>query len=121
MCITASDREKNGKTHTSHRVMEKRCLAEGRCVQQRVIYLGELGSEQKESWQRALRVFDPQRGQTQTMTLFAKPEVVPPDQLSGVAIYLNQIKLLRPGVTVTAGWVVNYGASCSWISSGTHA
>ena len=96
MFISASDRKKNGKSHTYHRVMEKRCVAEGRWIQRQVAYLGELTSSQKESWQRALRVFDPQRGQMQTMTLFAEPEVVPPDQLNSVAICLNQIKLRRP-------------------------
>jgi len=96
MFISASDRKKNGKSHTYHRVMEKRCVAEGRWIQRQVAYLGELTSSQKESWQRALRVFDPQRGQMQTMTLFAEPEVVPPDQLNSVAICLNQIKLGRP-------------------------
>ena len=29
MFISASNREKNGKTHTYHRVMEKRCVATG--------------------------------------------------------------------------------------------
>ena len=29
MFISASNREKNGKTHTYHRVMEKRCIAAG--------------------------------------------------------------------------------------------
>ena len=96
MFICASDRKKNGKSHIYHRVMEKRCVAGGRWVQRQVAYLGELTSVQEDSWRRALQVFDPQRGQTQTMTLFAKPAVVPPDQLNSVAICLHQIKLRRP-------------------------
>ena len=96
MFISATDRKKNGKTHTYHRVMEKRCIAAGRWVQRQVIYLGELTGAQEQSWRRALQVFDPIGSQTQNMTLFAKPEVVPPDQLNSVAICLNQIKLHRP-------------------------
>jgi hypothetical protein len=66
MFMSASDRKKNGKSHIYHRVMEKRCVAEGRWIQRQVIYLGELTSAQQESWRRALQVFDPQRGQMQT-------------------------------------------------------
>ena len=62
MFMSASDRKKNGKSHIYHRVMEKRCVAEGRWIQRQVIYLGELTSAQQESWRRALQVFDPQRG-----------------------------------------------------------
>ena len=96
MFISATDREKNGKTHTYHRVMEKQRSVLGQWVQRQVIYLGELTSAQEESWRRALQVFDPIGNQTQSMTLFATPEVVPPEQLDSVAIRLNQIKLHRP-------------------------
>ena len=96
MFICASNRQKNGKSHTYYRVMEKRQVAAGCWVQRQVAYLGELNSQQEDSWRRALQVFDPQHGQTQTMTLFAKPEVVPPNQLNGVAICLEHMKLRRP-------------------------
>jgi hypothetical protein len=96
MFISASRRRKNGKMHTYHRVLEKRRVAAGRWVQRRVVYLGEFNSQQEDSWWRALQVFDPQYGQTQTMILFAKPEVVPSDQLNNVAIRLNEMKLCRP-------------------------
>ncbi len=95
MFISASNRQKNGKKHTYHRVMEKQRSALGQWVQRQVIYLGELTSDQEESWRRALQVFDPVGNQTQSMTLFATPEVVPPEQLDSVAIRLNQIKLHR--------------------------
>ncbi len=96
MFISASNRQKNGKKHTYHRVMEKQRSALGQWVQRQVIYLGELTSDQEESWRRALQVFDPVGNQTQSMTLFATPEVVPPEQLNSVAIRLDQIKLHRP-------------------------
>lgn len=96
MFIVASKRWKNGKWHTYQRVMEKRCIGGGRWVQRQVAYLGELNSQQEDSWRRALQVFDPQRGQTQAMTLFAKPEVVPPNQLNSLAIRLDQMTLRRP-------------------------
>ena len=80
MFMSASDRKKNGKSHIYHRVMEKRCVAEGRWIQRQVIYPGELTSAQEESRRRALEFFDPQRGEMQTMTLFAKPEVAPPEK-----------------------------------------
>ena len=80
MFMSASDRKKNGKSHIYHRVMEKRCVAEGRWIQRQVIYLGELTSAQQESWRRALKFFDPIGNQTQSMGLFAKLEVVPPEQ-----------------------------------------
>ncbi len=96
MFISATDRKKNGKKHTYHRVMEKQRSALGQWVQQQVIYLGELTSDQEESWRRALQVFDPVGNQTQRMTLFATPDVVPPEQLNSVAIRLDQIKLHRP-------------------------
>ena len=96
MFISAGKRQKNGKKHTYHRVMEKQRSALGQWVQRQVIYLGELTSDQEESWRRALQVFDPIGNQTQSITLFATPEVVPPEQLNSVAIRLNQIKLHRP-------------------------
>ena len=96
MFICASQRRKNGKMHTYQRVMEKRHSADGRWVQRQVAYLGELNSQQEDSWRRALQVFDPQRGQMQTLTLFAKPEVVPPNQLNSLAIRLDQMTLRRP-------------------------
>ena len=59
MFISAGNRQKNGKKHTYHRVMEKQRSALGQWVQRQVIYLGELTSDQEESWRRALQVFDP--------------------------------------------------------------
>ncbi len=58
MFISAGKRQKNGKKHTYHRVMEKQRSALGQWVQRQVIYLGELTSDQEASWRRALQVFD---------------------------------------------------------------
>ncbi len=96
MYIAASRRRKNGKCHTYHRVMEKRCIGDGRWVTRQVAYLGEISNQQEDSWRRALKVFDPQRGQSEVMTLFARPEVVPANELRSLAIELDKMALRRP-------------------------
>ena len=96
MFIRANKRRKNGKLHTYYNVVENRRLADGGSVQRQVLYLGEISAQQEDSWRRALRVFDPALGKTQTMTLFAAPEVIPPEQVNTLAVRLDRMAIHHP-------------------------
>ena len=96
MFIRANKRRKNGKPHTYYNVVENRRLADGRSVQRQVLYLGEINAQQEDSWRRALQVFDPVDNQTQTMSLFTAPEMIPSEQVNSLAVCLNQMTLRHP-------------------------
>ena len=96
MFIRANKRRKNGKPHTYYNVVENRRLADGRSVQRQVLYLGEINAQQEDSWRRALQVFDPVGNQTQTMSLFTAPEMIPSEQVNSLAVCLNQMTLRHP-------------------------
>ncbi len=56
MFIRANKHRKNGKLHTYYNVVENRRLADGGSVQRQALYLGEISSQQEESWQRIARL-----------------------------------------------------------------
>jgi hypothetical protein len=58
MFLRSSIRKKNGKTHRYWSIVENKRLAGGRVVQRHVLYLGEIDSVQRESWQETIEVFE---------------------------------------------------------------
>ena len=49
-------RKKTGKTHVYWNIVENKRLNHGRVVQRQVLYLGEIGSSQRDAWRRAIEV-----------------------------------------------------------------
>lgn len=95
MFLRCHKRFKDGKEHRYYSVEESRRLQSGRVVQRRVLYLGEINDGQQVAWRRTLEVFDEQRQQHTTLSLFAEDRPVPADALDSVQVKLNQMQLRR--------------------------
>lgn len=57
MFLRASNRKKNGKTHTYWSIVENRRLPGDRVVQRHVLYLSEINSSQEHAWRKSIDVF----------------------------------------------------------------
>lgn len=95
MFLRCHKRLKDGKEHRYYSVDESRRLQSGRVVQRRVLYLGEINDSQQAAWRRTLEVFDEQRQQHTTLSLFPEDRPVPSDALDSVQVRLNQMQLRR--------------------------
>ena len=97
MFLRASQRKKNGKTHTYWSIVENKRLPDQRIVQRHVLYLGEINSSQHYAWRKSISVFseeDPQQGQT--LALFPEDRIPQARDQTVLAIRINEIRLHRP-------------------------
>ena len=95
MFLRCHKRFKDGKQHRYYSVEESRRLQSGRVVQRRILYLGEINDSQQAAWGRTLEVFDEQRQQHTTLSLFPEDRPVPADALDSVQVKLSQMQLRR--------------------------
>lgn len=70
MFLRASNRKKNGKTHTYWSIVENRRLPGDRVVQRHVLYLGEINSSQEYAWRKSIEVFSEDKSEPQTLSPF---------------------------------------------------
>lgn len=103
MFLRVNRRKKNGKEHRYYNVVENRRLADGQSVQRQVMYLGEINDSQQLAWRKTLEVFDEDRRQYQTLSLFADDRPLPGDAINAqgkasvaVSVKLSEMRLLRP-------------------------
>ena len=80
---------KDGKEHRYYSIEESRRLQSGRVVQSRVLYLGEINDSQQAVWRKTLEVFDEQRQDYTTLSLFPEDRPVPAEAV-------DQLQHLRP-------------------------
>src|SRR4030088_2436630 len=97
MFLRQTRRKKDGKTHSYWSVVENQRLDNGRVVQRRVLYLGEINSSQAAVWRKAIEVLDEDAGRPRTLALF------PEDRCAAVAsdasivrLRLLDMRLCRP-------------------------
>lgn len=94
MFLRRHKRVKDGKAHHYYSVMESRRLQSGRVSQRRVLYLGEINDSQQTAWRKTLDVFDEEKQQYTTLSLFPEARATAVD-LDAVQVKLNQMQLRR--------------------------
>lgn len=95
MFLRCHRRFKDGKEHRYYSVEESRRLQSGKVAQRRVLYLGEINGSQQAAWRRTLDVFDEQRQQYTTLSLFPEDRPTPADALDSVQVKLSEMQLRR--------------------------
>jgi len=93
MYLRSATRKKDGKLHRYFSVVESRRLSTGKMAQRTVLYLGEINDKQEASWRKSLSVFDQDRQQYTTMSLFPNDRVVPEDAVNGIQVRLGELEL----------------------------
>jgi len=86
---------KDGKEHRYFSIEESRRLQSGRVVQRRVLYLGEINDNQQAAWRKTLEVFDEQRQDYTTLSLFPEDRPMPAEAVDSVQVKLSEMKLRR--------------------------
>ena len=82
MFLRCHSRKKNGKAHRYWSVVESRRLdGGGNAAQRQVLYLGEINDSQQAAWRKTLEVFDEDRGESRSLSLFPDDRPVPADAL----------------------------------------
>jgi transposase len=98
MYLRSTRRKKDGKLHRYFSVVESRRLSTGHVAQRTVLYLGEINDKQEASWRKSLSVFDDDRQQYTTMSLFPEDRVIPDDAVDGIRVRLGELELRNPRV-----------------------
>lgn len=94
MFLRCHKRRKDGKEHHYYSVVENRRLQSGRIAQRQVLYLGEINDSQQAAWRKTLEVFDEQRQQYRSLSLFAD-ERPAPAEVDSIQVKLGQMQLRR--------------------------
>jgi transposase len=98
MYLRRTTRKKDGKLHRYFSVVESRRLSTGKVAQRTVLYLGEINDKQEASWRKSLSVFDQDRQQYTTMSLFPDDRVIPEGAVNGIRVRLDELELRNPRV-----------------------
>jgi transposase len=98
MFLRSTRRNKDGKSHRYFKVVENRRLRTGKSAQRTVLYLGEINDQQEAAWRKTLSVFDQDRKQYTSMSLFPDDRVIPSDVDNGIQVRLSELELRRPRV-----------------------
>ena len=98
MFLRSTTRKKDGKLHRYFSVVENRRLSTGQTAQRTVLYLGEINDKQEASWRKSLSVFDQDRHQYTTMSLFPDDRIMPGDVHNGIQVRLSELELRHPRV-----------------------
>lgn len=96
MYLKTHKRKKNGKYHEYYSIAEKRKISRGRYVEKIVLYLGEISSSQKKSWQKSIEMLN---GENKPIhrTLFAfDQDNQTYHDVDTIAIKLSKMKLSKP-------------------------
>jgi hypothetical protein len=119
MFLRSTTRKKDGKVHRYFSIVENRRLTNGQTAQRTVLYLGEINDKQEASWRTSLSVFDQDRQQYASMSLFPEDRVIPSDVGNGIQVRLDELELRDPRACLgTAGWDVSCGENWDWMNSG---
>src|SRR5437762_13560173 len=98
MFLRSTKRKKDGKVHRYFSVVENRRLGTGGTAQRTVLYLGEINVKQEEAWRKSLTVFDQDRAEYTTMSLFLHDHAVPAGVSNGSQVRVAEVELRRLGV-----------------------
>jgi hypothetical protein len=97
MYLRCHVRRKDGKEHRYWSIEEKHRCADGRAVDRRVLYLGELNDSQQASWLRCIEAIEEGSQRQLRLALFPADRAIPAHAVDiGVQVCLNQFRLARP-------------------------
>jgi transposase len=96
MFLRCHKRTKNGKPHEYYSIVENRRLAKGRVAQKTVLYLGEITSDQKQSWRKTLEIFDADQNKPIYKSLFATADGSVCEDIDVIPVRLSQLTLSSP-------------------------
>src|ERR1700720_4461453 len=96
MFLRSTQRKKNDRIHRYFSVVENRRLPGAKTVQRTVLYLGEINDQQQTAWRKTLEVFDEDRQDYRTMSLFPDDREVPADALDSIQVKLSGLELRGP-------------------------
>src|SRR5947199_4047013 len=98
MFLRSTKRKKDGKVQRDFSVVENRGLGTGGTAQRTVLYLGEINDKQEEAWRKSMTVFDQDRAEYTTMSLFPDDNAIPSGVSNGIQVRLAEMQLRRPRV-----------------------
>ena len=96
MYLRSHNRKKNGKVNEYYSIVEKRKVANGRYIEKRVLYLGEISGSQKKSWNKSIEILN-EKNKPIHKTLFAlcdNDEIC--ENIDAIPIKLSEMKLEKP-------------------------
>jgi hypothetical protein len=97
MYLRCHRRVKDGKEHRYWSIEEKRRCADGRAVDRRVLYLGEINDSQQASWLRCIEAFEVPSQRQLRLALFPADQAIPAHAAAvGVQVRLSEFRLERP-------------------------
>lgn len=96
MFLRSTRRDKDGKIHRYFSVVENRRVSDGRVVQRRVLYLGEINDSQEIAWRKTLEVFDETEQRYSTLSLFPDDRDVPAEAVNSIQVKLHEMELHHP-------------------------
>ena len=98
MFLRAKVRKKDGKQHRYFSVVENRRVGHNKTVQRTVLHLGEINDKQENAWRNTLEVFDENRQQYATLSLFPADRELPIESMNTLQVKLSEMALRRPRV-----------------------
>jgi hypothetical protein len=104
MFLRATRRNKDGKEHRYFSVVENRRVNDGRGVQRRVLYLGEINDSQEAAWRKSLEVFDEAEQRYSTLSLFPDDREVPREAIDSIQVKLSEMELRQPRAFGNCWW-----------------
>lgn len=96
MFLRSTNRRKDGKDHRYFSVVENRRVSDGRVVQRRVLYLGEINDSQESAWRKTLEIFDESQQRYSNLSLFPDDREVPAEAVNSLQIKLYEMELRHP-------------------------
>jgi DDE family transposase len=97
MYLRCHRRRKDGKEHRYWSIEEKHRCTDGRAVDRRVLYLGELNDSQQASWLRCIEAVEEGTHRQLRLALFPADRAIPAHAVDvGVQVRLSEFRLERP-------------------------
>ncbi len=97
MYLRCHSRRKDGKEHRYWSIEEKHRCADGRAVDRRVLYLGELNDTQQARWLHCIEAIDEGSQQQLRLALFPADRAIPAHAADiGIQVRLREFRLEHP-------------------------
>jgi len=97
MYLRCHRRLKDGKEHRYWSIEEKHRCADGRSVDRRVLYLGEINDSQQASWLRCIEAIEEGSQRQLRLALFPADRAIPAHAAElGVQVRLSEFRLEGP-------------------------
>ena len=96
MHLKVHRRQKDGKEHRYFSVVESRRVSRQRVVHRTVVYLGEINDSQQAAWRKTLEVFDEDKRDFATVSLFPDDREIAANDVDTLQVKLGEMQLERP-------------------------